>query len=1149
MNNKKLLKVLSTSFALGTILMTSPTFAEKVGGVPLSENVSNHNELEKEAKDEKEVNDEKEVKDEKDKKSEVDNLVSKETKSDKQEEKDKNLELTNDDDSKENSEKLELSSDAEKEAVKAENNTKSTRGLDELKKLDYKNFSKERQQFLEKLASAVDNVPYKGDIHELSKDPEAKKYYTKENPDSLTCSEFMSWGLYQSGHKEVENHYVRDFYADTKSFTHLSDKDTLMPGDFILDYTAGNRTGHILAYAGKDANGVEYLMHSQKYEGFNPNEKTLQNGPNIVKRSEYKVINKMPIYVRYSKFSDVENKKDTSGVNYADETNKNEIGKFQINDIKVTQAKDPNKESYFEDAYRFNISFSSKEKIKDGETLTLDGYYPKLHNNDKNEDYFLTVFPYTSKSYDEKSKVDIKIKNGNNEVVIGQMVGNKITFNKNAENFDKVDFTIGLGFYSSNRLNVEPEGRQELYEVPFYLTINGKRLDKPYKQKIKPSDRIFLKYGHNVDIDYGRMRLFEEPEEGKDIILKDVSPNPYKVFYDLAMNDAWKDAKVQVKMILPEGLEFKDNQTYKNNGIFYYSNEKTVVLADNKNINRHYHWEKGIASIDSKVVDKQTGITDFHINEKPLTDKENFKYDWAYSGLDIKVTDKSLLDLENKQLKSPIKIEYYVNGKLADTINFSDIQTMFATSSGAGGSAISQTKEETKTETIKFSKKTRETKDLEEGKTRVVQKGVDGEKTVTYKVTYEKGKEIKREKVSEKITKKPVDEITEIGTKKVIPATTIEDIATTTKTTKETIKADVIYEADDTLEFEKQKEVKKAVDGEKEITSKTKSGKTTKTEKVIKDKIDGLIKVGNKKVDVKTKDGITTTTTTVYEVEKETGKLINPKVTIKKTAKLGTIENIAKQISSEDINYETIYVSKADLEYEKQEVFQKGVKGTKEITQVGSEKPVEKITKKPVDEIIGVGNKKVVTEDIKIEGKDAKKITTTIYEVDKKTGKLINPKSTVKTILNAEKIQDIAKKTIPAAKIEDIAKKTIPAAKIEDIAKKNQQTPEEIDSTELKPSFTKDDKKPEEIDSATLEKSFTKNDKKPEEIDSATLEKSFIKDDNNYQQIEQAKKPEPKQNKTPEKMPKAGIENEITLLAAGALSTIAGLATLKKKRR
>lgn len=45
MKNKKMLKVLSTSFILGTILMTSPSFAEKVGGeVPLSENLTDNKE-------------------------------------------------------------------------------------------------------------------------------------------------------------------------------------------------------------------------------------------------------------------------------------------------------------------------------------------------------------------------------------------------------------------------------------------------------------------------------------------------------------------------------------------------------------------------------------------------------------------------------------------------------------------------------------------------------------------------------------------------------------------------------------------------------------------------------------------------------------------------------------------------------------------------------------------------------------------------------------------------------------------------------------------------------------------------------------------------------------------------------------------------
>ena len=281
------------------------------------------------------------------------------------------------------------------------------------------------------------------------------------------------------------------------------------------------------------------------------------------------------------------------------------------------------------------------------------------------------------------------------------------------------------------------------------------------------------------------------------------------------------------------------------------------------------------------------------------------------------------------------------------------------------------TKEEKKTETIAFEKETRETKDLEEGKTRVVQKGVNGIKEITYKVTYENGKEVKREKVSEKITKEPVKEITEIGTKKVVPAKPIEDIATTTKTTKETIKAKIEYEADDTLEFEKQKEVKKPVDGEKEITTVSQKGKDDiVTEKETKKAVDGLIKIGNKKVETEAKDGVTTTTTTVYEVDKETGKLVNPKVIVKKTAKIGTIEDIAKTTKEvkevEDIKFETITRENKNAPKGEVKVVQKGIKGKKEITykvvyengkEVSREKVSEQVVQDVLNEVIEVGTK------------------------------------------------------------------------------------------------------------------------------------------------------------------------------------------------
>lgn len=74
-------------------------------------------------------------------------------------------------------------------------------------------------------------------------------------------------------------------------------------------------------------------------------------------------------------------------------------------------------------------------------------------------------------------------------------------------------------------------------------------------------------------------------------------------------------------------------------------------------------------------------------------------------------------------------------------------------------------KEETKKETVDY--ETEETYDssLASGESQVTQQGVEGEKEVTYKVKYVDGKEASREKASEKVTKKAVNQIIAYGTK------------------------------------------------------------------------------------------------------------------------------------------------------------------------------------------------------------------------------------------------------------------------------------------------------------------------------------------------------------------------------------------------
>src|SRR5699024_7574544 len=58
-----------------------------------------------------------------------------------------------------------------------------------------------------------------------------------------------------------------------------------------------------------------------------------------------------------------------------------------------------------------------------------------------------------------------------------------------------------------------------------------------------------------------------------------------------------------------------------------------------------------------------------------------------------------------------------------------------------------------------------ETDDLYKGETKTKTEGRAGERTLTYEVRLEDGKEVKRTKTSDKVTRKPVTEVVLVGTK------------------------------------------------------------------------------------------------------------------------------------------------------------------------------------------------------------------------------------------------------------------------------------------------------------------------------------------------------------------------------------------------
>ena len=78
-------------------------------------------------------------------------------------------------------------------------------------------------------------------------------------------------------------------------------------------------------------------------------------------------------------------------------------------------------------------------------------------------------------------------------------------------------------------------------------------------------------------------------------------------------------------------------------------------------------------------------------------------------------------------------------------------------------------KEETRTEKIKYSTKTIKDKKLLETKKKVITKGKNGSKDVTYSVKYVNGKEKSKEKLSEVVTKEAVTKVVKVGTKRAHP--------------------------------------------------------------------------------------------------------------------------------------------------------------------------------------------------------------------------------------------------------------------------------------------------------------------------------------------------------------------------------------------
>ena len=193
---------------------------------------------------------------------------------------------------------------------------------------------------------------------------------------------------------------------------------------------------------------------------------------------------------------------------------------------------------------------------------------------------------------------------------------------------------------------------------------------------------------------------------------------------------------------------------------------------------------------------------------------------------------------------------------------------------GTKKAAVVTTKEETKTEEVAFQTKEVTNPNLPEGSRQVMTAGKKGVRTIVYTVTYTDGVETGRVEKSNTITTPAVDEIVEVGTKKVVAP-----VVTTKEETKTEEVAFQVKEVQNADLPEGSRQVKIA--GKKGVrtivytvtyTDGVETGRVEKSSTITTPAVDEIVEVGTKKVTPTTTNGDKNDTATTGNQAESTKK-------------------------------------------------------------------------------------------------------------------------------------------------------------------------------------------------------------------------------------------------------------------------------------
>ena len=419
---------------------------------------------------------------------------------------------------------------------------------------------------------------------------------------------------------------------------------------------------------------------------------------------------------------------------------------------------------------------------------------------------------------------------------------------------------------------------------------------------------------------------------------------------------------------------------------------------------------------DEEIPDGQERVVAFRFRDK-LNDLEAFIADYKANpndednkaGLEDSLAEATnYLPIAKKAMKSPEGQKGFVAYEARYNELKAKVEALLAGKTEQPAEPKVEHQEITTTEEIPYASRTENNADLAEGTRNVKQAGVKGTKTITWDITLTDGKETARTKKSEKVTKEPVEEIIEVGTKKT-GVETKETVTVEEKVAfKEETKVDPALDKGQTRVEEGEEGIDEVtyevtkVDGveksRKEVSRKTKKAaknkitytgskavvttkEVTKTEEVAfqtREVENALLAEGVRRVKTAGQKGVRTIVETVtYTDGVETGREVKSNTittpAVDEVVEVGTkkaaVVTTKEETKTEEVAFQTKEVTNPDLPEGSRQVKTAGKKGVRTIVETvtytdgvetGRVEKSNTITTPVVDEIVEVGTKKVV---------------------------------------------------------------------------------------------------------------------------------------------------------------------------------------------